>query len=65
VERLADYIHRVTRLESEGKVGGAGTNHDPVEQDAGGDRSGQRDTGGDRQDCGAHRQPVRQVERQD
>ena len=54
MERLADYIHRVTQLESEGEVSRARPNHDPVEQDAGGDRSGQRDTGGDRQDCGAH-----------
>ena len=65
MERLADYIHRVTQLESEGKVSRAKPNHDPVEQDAGGDRSGQCDTGGDRQDRRPYRLSVRQAERQD
>ena len=65
MERLADYIHRVTQLESEGKVSRVATNPDPVEQDTGGDCTGQRDAGGDRQDSCSYRQSVRQVERQD
>ena len=65
VERLADYIHRVTQLESEGKVSRVTTNPDPVEQDKGGNCSGQCDTGGDRQDSCPYRQSVRQAERQD
>ena len=65
MERLADYIHRITKLESEGKVGGAKPDHDPAQQDAGRDCSGQCDTGGDRQDSRPYRRSVRQAERQD
>ena len=65
MERLADYIHRVTKLESEGKVSRVESVANPAEQDPGGNRSGQCDAGGDRQDSGAHRPAVRQAERQD
>ena len=65
MERLADYIHRIIELESEGKVCGVKSNHDPAKQDAGRDCSRERDTGGDRQDRRAYRQSVRQAERQD
>ena len=65
MERLADYIHRVTQLESEREVGRTAKNPDPVKQDQGGDCTGQCDTGGDRQDSRPYRQSVRQAERQD
>ena len=64
MERLADYIHRVTKLESERKVSRDKSIANPVEQDSGGNCSGQRDAGGNRQDSGAHRSAVRQAERQ-
>ena len=40
MESLADYIARITRLESEGEVSRVGKDHDPSEQDSG--RASQR-----------------------
>ena len=62
MERLADYIHRVTKLESERKVSRAKPIANPVEQNPGRDSSGQCDAGRDRQDSGPHRPTVRQAE---
>ena len=64
MERLADYIRRVTELESEGKVSGVKSSGHSVEQDPGRNRPGQCDTTGGGQDCGSFRQPIRPVERQ-
>ena len=65
MERLADYISRVTKLESERKGSRDQSIANPVEQDSGRNSSGQRDAGGDRQDSSAHRREIRQAERQD
>ena len=62
MERLADYIHRVTRLELEGKIVRDKPTANPPEQDAGRDRSGECDPSRDRQDRGAHRREIRQAE---
>ena len=63
MECLADYIHRVTKLESEGKILRAKPTANPAEQNAGRDCSGERDSGRDRQDSGPHRPAIRQAER--
>lgn len=65
MERLADYIHRVTQLELEGKVSRVKPVANLAEQDKGRDCTGQCDSSGNRQDCVSHRCPIRQVERQD
>ena len=64
MERLADYIRRVTQLESEGKVSGVKSSDHSVEQDPGRNCPGQCDTTGGGQDRGSLGQPIHPVERQ-
>ena len=54
MERLADYIHRVTKLESEGKIGRTKPAANLVEQDSGRDRPRECDASRDRQIGRAH-----------
>lgn len=57
-------LHWPVDLAGEDDVGRVAKSSNPVEQNSGGDCPGKCDAGGDRQDCGAHRRALRQVERQ-